>query len=797
MLDLPFSKLKIKIHALDNPTSVFKKRNLLSLNCINKPSPKKKSITPLRTYTNDLPHYMMPKKSQLNQNIKNTDNNNVINNNNLQMKSSSFINKKNKIIKNNENDSKINYPKLYRGKSDNLLQKSNIFKNGRKNNINSSLKKNNHLPNINVNQNKSLNDEYNIVKNGLNGSNYPNFYNLNEINNNDILYTEQNNNVSNINIYSPDSNIEKNIPNQFQMIISEMQKKINEQNKLLSERTKEIEFLKKHINNDNEIKNNEIVNNNNLFDDIENINNLNEIKNENELLIKENERFKSILNDYRQNNQEKTKENEKNNEKIKKLKQELDILKEEINMLKEKYDTELKNNKILEQQYKYIKNNIKNPQELTKKYVSKINELLNDNENLLNIIKKKKIYKKCKILNFEIIGNLNNGKDNKEKIQIARTLTREFIVKIEVVDGKMSSNNTYNNNYDEPNENIIIQDTPSKKYILSSKNSNSSIIFNQNEKLILPEKQYNNIQLLLNILLNLNGINEEKLNDKIKQFKNKRNEKKENKIEENQINLLINEFCHNLKISNIDLMKQFINDFMIKDKKGENVLKKLFKYNKTNLNFNLEIKRNIFKKCKIYDYRNKKTIPFSYFKHLYKEICYNQNNLFSEKEFFNIIYECKEQKNNNIYSLFDIFYENLILEESQNNNNNVNKLKEENIEKNNKVDKKKIKEKFENKIEINNNENEKNKQIDKENEIKITNNKFIKSYKLKYKDLIQNFLDKIIKEAIEKQKDDDDGLVKARSFDQDLFSKLTLQNENNNSKLNELSSDEEENNFDI
>ena len=89
----------------------------------------------------------------------------------------------------------------------------------------------------------------------------------------------------------------------FQMIISEMQKKINEQNKLLSERTKEIEFLKKHINNDNEIKNNEIVNNNNLFDDIENINNLNEIKNENELLIKENERFKSILNDYRQNNQ--------------------------------------------------------------------------------------------------------------------------------------------------------------------------------------------------------------------------------------------------------------------------------------------------------------------------------------------------------------------------------------------------------------------------------------------------------------------------------------------------------------
>ena len=54
MLNLPFSKLKIKIHALDNPTSVFKKRNLLSLNCINKSSPKKKNITPIRTNPNDI-----------------------------------------------------------------------------------------------------------------------------------------------------------------------------------------------------------------------------------------------------------------------------------------------------------------------------------------------------------------------------------------------------------------------------------------------------------------------------------------------------------------------------------------------------------------------------------------------------------------------------------------------------------------------------------------------------------------------------------------------------------------------
>ena len=95
-----------------------------------------------------------------------------------------------------------------------------------------------------------------------------------------------------------------------------------------------------------------------------------------------------------------------------------------------------------------------------------------------------------------------------------------------------------------------------------------------------------------------------------------------------------------------------------------------------------------------------------------------------------------------------------------------------------------------------NNDIENEKIINKENTKNNNEIKVIK-YNLKYKDLIQNFLDKVIKEAIEKQKDEDDDLVKARSFDQDLFSKLTLQNENNTSKLNKSSSDGEENDFEI
>ena len=690
MLDLPFSKLKIKIHALDNPTSVFKKRNLLSLNCINKSNSKKKSITPLRTY-NNLPHYMMPKKSQLNQNNNNNKENNL-------RASSSYVNKKFKNLKNNGNDSKSNLPHLSRGKNDNL-NNSQLYNSNKKNNLNSSFKKNKNkdLPNINnscytikwndknnINQNQSLNYETNKMKNGLNGSNYPNNYdindinineqnfnyfndiqnnyNSNDINNNEILLTEQN--VKN---YSSDSNDEKNNSKQFQLIISEMQKKINEQNQLLSDRIKEIEKLKKEVNE------NKIRNNNNIFND-DNINNLNIYKNESEILNKELERYKSLLNDYKENNKEKNKENEKNILKISKLQKELEKLKESIKLLYDKYETELNNNKILEQKYNYIKNNTRTPEELKKQYEDRIKDQVKEikdlKDKLYKIELKKNLIKRCKNAILEIKGHSTEN-ENKEKIQIARTLTREFIVKIEVLDGKISNNN------DDANENMIIQDSPSKRFFLSSKNSNSSTMINPNDnnKIILTEKQYNNIQLLLNILLILNGISEDALSDKINKFQNKRNDKKE---KEDNINSLVNEICKNLRIKNKDLIKQFINDFMIKDKKGDNVLKELFKYKKTDKSFESNIKKNIFEKCEIYDYKKKKTIPFNYFKHLCKENFYNIKKSFTENEFFNILYECKikeENNNNNNYSLFDIFYYNLIKEGIKNNENKNNEIK--------------------------------------------------------------------------------------------------------------------------
>ena len=153
-----------------------------------------------------------------------------------------------------------------------------------------------------------------------------------------------------------------------------------------------------------------------------------------------------------------------------------------------------------------IKNNTRTIDQIKQQYENRINEQIKEIKDLEDKLYKKKKLKKCKNAILEIKG-YSNENDNKDKIQLARTLTREFIVKIEVLDGKMSNNN------DDVNENIIIQDSTSKRYFLSSKNSNSSTMINPNEnnKIILTEKQYNNTQLLLNILLIINGISEDVL----------------------------------------------------------------------------------------------------------------------------------------------------------------------------------------------------------------------------------------------------------------------------------------------
>ena len=598
MQEFPLSKLKIKIHNINNPTSVFKKKSFLTLNCINK----SKTKTPLRIFSNDeLPHYMLPIKCQLNKTENNEKEQNKIKIIKPNIKLS--------ILSRNKSDIEI---KERQNKNDQDNKDNNMYDiiPFNKNNLNTNLITNAHLNDYsssNKDNNENIISELNIINHNSNqNSNY---------NNNNTSFEEPS----------------------FQSLISELQKKISEQKILLSTRNKEIEKLKRQLNNNNNNQNNDIYNNHN------NLNNF-------EIIEKENNEIK-------------------NNEKIKiiKLEEEIKILKNNMEKLNEKYLTELNNKKALEDQYTYLKNNMKN--NLAKlKDINKYEDKIIEQEN--------------KIISLE------------EKLNKKKNLSLNI-----------------------------------------SKETNFEII-SQRNNLILNEKQYNDIQLILNALLDLNNLETKKFSELMDNLLNKGT----------GIGDISQEIFKILKINEKDnkIVLHFIKDFLFKSQKENNTLENniesLFKYNHKDIKnsnkeayfvINSKNKKLIYEKCKNYDYKNKHKIPFNYFKHLYKEICHKDKKAFSFGEFYYLIYECKKDNGNEIYSLYDILYENL--------------LEKENIE------------------------------------IKLN-----PEYKLKYPDLVKNFLDKIIKEAYDKKNENygNNHLNRARSFERDFFEQNLLDNDTNNNKMN-------------
>ena len=381
---------------------------------------------------------------------------------------------------------------------------------------------------------------------------------------------------------------------------------------------------------------------------------------------KEIEELKTQL-EYNKNSQiiELTKEKEKEKNEINKLEEEIKTLKNNLENLNNKYQIELENKKDIEQKYKFLKDNMKE-NHLKEKDINKYEDKIIEQEN--------------KIISLQDELNIlkNNTKNKKYKI------TKE-----------------------------------SFEIISSKKNIN----------LILPKENYDDIQLILNVLFDINKIEQ---NNLLNQINN-------SILNFSEINKLSIELCTKLNLKEKDniIMQHFINDFLIKSNLNNNdnnniELEKLFKYNNmsnNNLINDYKYKKIIYEKCKKYDYKNKQRIPFYYFKHLYKEICYKNKKEFSSNEFYNLLYECKTQENN-ICSLYDIFYENL------------------------------------------------NKEND---EIKINFD-----YELKYPDLVKNFLDKMIKEAYDKKKEnfENNQLNHARSFEQDFFEQSILDNKSSNNKIN-------------
>ena len=381
---------------------------------------------------------------------------------------------------------------------------------------------------------------------------------------------------------------------------------------------------------------------------------------------KEIEELKTQL-ENNKNNQiiELTKEKEKEKNEINKLEEEIKTLKNNLENLNNKYQIELENKKDIEQKYKFLKDNMKE-NHLKEKDINKYEDKIIEQEN--------------KIISLQ--DELNNLKNN----------------------------------------------TKNKKYKIT-KESFEIISSKKNINLILPKKNYDDIQLILNVLFDINKIEQ---NNLLNQINN-------SILNFSEINKLSIELCTKLNLKEKDniIMQHFINDFLIKSNLNNNdnnniELEKLIKYNNmsnNNLINDYKYKKIIYEKCKKYDYKNKQRIPFYYLKHLYKEICYKNKKEFSSNEFYNLLYECKTQENN-ICSLYDIFYENL------------------------------------------------NKEND---EIKINFD-----YELKYPDLVKNFLDKMIKEAYDKKKEnfENNQLNHARSFEQDFFEQSILDSKSEHNKIN-------------
>ena len=399
-------------------------------------------------------------------------------------------------------------------------------------------------------------------------------------------------------------------------------------------------------------------------------------------------------------------------------------------------------------------------------FQSKLSELQKkiNEQNILLLNKDKEIEKlkeEINNINKEYQTELNNNKNLEEKYQFLKNNMKNS--------NKNDEIKKYENKIIEQENKIItleekLNDIKNKKLkitkesnfsILIKKESNIIITNNniENNEYIFDSKHYDDIKLLLCILfniycdLNINYILEQINNDE-------------------DINDIVDNICSKIKIKNNNIIKNFIKDFILKNinEKNNNVYndyKELFKKINTKIKISNKIKKTLYENCKKYDYKNKHKIPFYYFKHIYKEICYKNKKNFSSNdmtEFYAILYECKKgpKKNDNTtFSLFDIFYENLYPEKDK---KDAIVNKEDNSE-----------------FEIN------------------------KKYQLKYPELVKNFLDKIIKDASDKkneQGDFDD--IKAKSFEQDFFGNNLLEKEKKSKNFNfNNSSDFDDNNYEI
>ena len=466
-----------------------------------------------------------------------------------------------------------------------------------------------------------------------------------------------------------DSSYKENndLSKQLQIIFS-LKKKIVEMNKVVLSKNKEIEDLKRDMN---------------IFT-------INQLNSEITALKSENEKLKSNINDNKDLTNIVLNDENKNN--INKLKSQIDFLKKENEMLNQKYKEELDKNNILNSQinnlnkdFKIINNNSNNDyknqkllnqisnQEKIIKQLKEENILINKKE-----VKNKFEDNKLQQSNNDILEILSyNQNINKKKSYNQRIKKKYEIELIKYLNENFSilSNHNNHNNYNNNNNNKISNFQEYKFFItLNSINQSNNII---NTLKLLTEEEYEDIELLLNIIYKIINTNE---NEILKMFNFVNNEL-----------IVIRNICDLFRIIDDAIIERF----MFKISQNENgtsinVMKEKFLniFNKAQIGINIQSMNNfineIIEKCKNYDYKKEGFIHYYLFKNVYSQICFREKINLIPEEFNLFLSIMKKNKTNENISIYYLNY--LNLEEYYNSISNqilIDKKKTINKDKNN------------------------------------------------------------------------------------------------------------------
>jgi len=272
--------------------------------------------------------------------------------------------------------------------------------------------------------------------------------------------------------------------------------------------------------------------------------------------------------------------------------------------------------------------------EILKQEIQNLKEFFNKN----NFKENKKIFIKNQFLNLQIETNFFNYLINNKKTNKIFNFNFEFISNKneKILENGASKNKLNLFDLNELNiDNKYFQILNENKNLEKNEENFYFQIINKKKDYFLSNKEFNNILILIKSL-----------------FYN--NFKKNNQInfDINNNNNLIENISNELNINE----EYLIEKFLLKKNNIQNLINEIKNDKNDNFNFENNFLQNLFNLCLNFDYKKKGIINYLYFKHIYKQLCYNLNKNFDENDFVSLIKIMKDLNNEQKNSIFDLNY---------------------------------------------------------------------------------------------------------------------------------------------